>query len=130
MYLSYKQIAKNMPSALIAVDFFHVIKQLNNTIKAFIIKVINKYKANKEPLKADTRYFMFKKFYYFFMKNIGYITNEPIKIYKLKANWRKYKLKRYLLQINDGLTLTYNLAEEYREFNRSKKLVIVIQKKI
>ena len=88
MYAPYKQVSeKPFKNALIAIDSFHVIRQLNMVIKTIVIIVMNKYKTDKNALKNDTWYSMLKKFSYFFIKNIHDITNQPIRIYKLHAWW-------------------------------------------
>jgi transposase len=119
MWDSYKQVvSKCFPKALIAIDSFHIVRNLNEALKAIRIRVQNKYYLQKSKLEHnDMYYYMLKKFHYFFVKNYEDIYDGKIKIHKLNAYWHKSEILRYLLSINDELTEAYRLKERYRTFN-------------
>lgn len=119
MWESYKQVVlKCFPKALIAIDSFHIIKNLNEAIKTIRIRVQNKYYLQKSKLEHnDMYYYMLKKFHYFFVKNYEDIYDGKIKIHKLNTYWHKSEILRYLLSIDDELTQAYRLKERYRTFN-------------
>ncbi len=119
MWKTYKDLSERyFYSAKIAVDSFHVIKHLNDAMKAIRIRIMNKYDRRTKSLQAnDMYYYMLKKFHYFFTKNFDDIYSGKIKIPKIRAKWDKYAIMKYLLSIDDDLTYAYQLKEEYREFN-------------
>ena len=115
----YREAVKlSFPQAKIAVDSFHVIRTLNDVMRAIRIKVMNKYRLGKSgPEHDDSYYYMLKKFHYFFLKNYEDIYDGKIHIPKFKAYWHKSEIMGYLLSIDDDLKDVYRLKEDYREFN-------------
>lgn len=119
MWDSYRDVVKLcFPKALIAVDSFHIIRNLNEAIKAIRIKVQSKYYQNRSKLEHhDMYYYMLKKFHYFFVKDYDSIYDGKIKMTKYQTYWHKSEILHYLLSIDDDLTKAYRLKEKYREFN-------------
>jgi transposase len=119
MWDSYRDVIKLcFPNALIAVDSFHIVRNLNEAIKSTRIKVQSKYYQNRSKLEHnDMYYYMLKKFHYFFVKDYDSIYDGKIKISKYQTYWHKSEILHYLLSIDDDLTRAYRLKERYREFN-------------
>ncbi|MFA6661050.1 MAG: ISL3 family transposase [Bacilli bacterium] len=119
MYEPYRDTIQSViPKALICIDSFHVIRQLNEAMKRIRIDVMNTFKKkNKTFEHNDDRYYMLKKFHYFFVKDFERIYKGPINIPKFKARWNKYDILHYLLTIDNDLRNAYYLKEAYREFN-------------
>lgn len=119
MWDSYRDVVKLcFPNSLIAVDSFHIIRNLNEAIKSIRIKVQNKYYQNRSKLEHhDMYYYMLKKFHYFFVKDYEAIYDGKIKMTKYQTYWHKSEILSYLLSIDDDLTKAYRLKEKYREFN-------------
>ncbi|HPG43851.1 MAG TPA: ISL3 family transposase [Acholeplasmataceae bacterium] len=119
MWESYREAVKlSFPKAKIAVDSFHVIRTLNDVMRAIRIKVMNRYRLGKSgPEHDDSYYYMLKKFHYFFLKNYEDIFDGKIHIPKFKSYWHKSEIMDYLLAIDDDLRDVYRLKEAYREFN-------------
>lgn len=119
MWDSYRDVVKLcFPKALIAVDSFHIIRNLNEAIKAIRIKVQQKYYINRSKIENnDMYYYMLKKFHYFFVKDYESIYDGKIKMTKYQTYWHKSEILSYLLSIDDDLTKAYRLKERYREFN-------------
>ncbi len=119
MWDSYRDTVKLcFPQAKIAVDSFHIIRNLNEALKAVRIKVQNKYYQNRSKLEHhDMYYYMLKKFHYFFVKDYESIYDGKIKMTKYQSYWHKSEILGYLLSIDDELTTAYRLKERYREFN-------------
>src|SRR5690554_1919292 len=119
MWDSYRDVIKRcFPNALIAVDSFHIIRNLNEAIKSIRIKVQSKYYKNRSKLEHhDMYYYMLKKFHYFFVKDYDSIYDGKIKMSKYQTYWHKSEILHYLLSIDDDLTRAYRLRERYREFN-------------
>ena len=119
MWPTYYDVAKQcFPNALIAIDSFHVIKNLNDAIRQIRIQVQKKYdKACSKLEHNDMYYYMLKKFHYFFVKDYQNIYNGKINVSKMKGYWHKSEILSYLLKIDDSLTKAYILKEAYRTFN-------------
>ncbi|BCR35529.1 ISL3 family transposase [Mariniplasma anaerobium] len=119
MWPSYKEVIERaFPHALIAVDSFHIIRNLNEAIRHIRIEVMNKYKSHKSnPIHEDMYYYMLKKFHYFFLKNYENVYDGKIRIQKLQTSWHKSTILDYLLSIDDILKSAYRLKERYQEFN-------------
>lgn len=119
MWDAYRDAVKLcFPNCLIAVDSFHMIRNLNEAIKSIRIKVQNKYYLERSKLEHnDMYYYMLKKFHYFFVKDYEAIYDGKIKLSKYQTYWHKSDILRYLLTIDEDLTKAYRLKERYRTFN-------------
>ena len=78
MWESYRDTVKLcLPKALIAIDSFHLIKDLNDKVSRIRIQVMNKHRLDDTSLITnDSNYYMLKKFSYFFMKDFDSITDK------------------------------------------------------
>ncbi|WP_026390111.1 ISL3 family transposase [Haploplasma axanthum] len=113
-------VTKVLPNTKIAVDSFHVIKTINDYVNKFRIKVMNRYAGIKEfKTYKNDKYYMLKKFHYFFTKEYDNIYNGLIPIHKFKISLSKSVIKDFLLSIDNDLKEMYNLKEDYRSFNRN-----------
>jgi transposase len=119
MWETYKDLTKRFfKHAIIAVDSFHVIRHLNDSLIKIRIKVMMKfYHQTSKLVHNEMYYYMLKKFHYFFVKNFEDIYDGDIKIPKINAKWKKQAILKYLLSIDDDLKYAYLLKEKYREFN-------------
>jgi transposase len=108
------------PKAKIAVDSFHIIKELNQIVTRIRIEVMNRYKlSDRSLITNDSYYYMLKKFSYFFVKDFDKIKTKKIVIPKFQTAWDKHTILDYLLSIDDTLKRAYQLKEQYREFNKT-----------
>lgn len=119
MWETYRDVSeKAFPNALIAIDSFHLIKDLNEKVRRIRIDTMHKYHVKNTSLEAnDMYYYMLKKFHYFFVKNFESITTKKIVIPKLRTAWYKETIMDYLLHIDPLLKEVYELKEKYRYFN-------------
>jgi transposase len=120
MWESYKDVLeKAFPKALIAVDSFHVIANLNRAMDSVRIDTMNKFKLERSKLlNNDMYYYMLKKFHFFFKIDLDRLRDfKPAFIAKLNTYWDKQTILRYLLDIDDTLALCFKLKEKYRYFN-------------
>lgn len=120
MWESYKDvIQKAFPKALIAVDSFHVIANLNRAMDRVRIDTMNKFKLERSKLiNNDMYYYMLKKFHYFFKIDLDRLRDfKPVYIAKLNTYWDKQTILKYLLDIDDTLARCFKLKEKYRYFN-------------
>jgi len=119
MWDSYRDaVIKCFPKAKIAVDSFHIIRNLNEAIKVIRIDIQKRYRLNKSNIiNEDMYYYMLKKFHYFFTKDYEKIYNGPIKIHKYNSYMYKSEILSYLLAIDPKLKEAYKLKEKYRNFN-------------
>lgn len=121
MWDTYKEVAELFfKNAKIAVDSFHVMRQVNKAMEKIRTIVMQKYNNKAEEIENNhDYYYMLKKFKYFFVKEFDDIFDKRIYIHKLKCYMNKYEIKKYLFSIDPRLTLAYHLTEKYREFNRT-----------
>ena len=120
MWESYKDVIQRAcPKALVAVDSFHVIANLNRAMDRVRIDTMNRFKIDSSQLiHNDMYYYMLKKFHYFFKIDLDRIRNfKPTYIPKLGAYWDKQTILDYLLNIDDVLAKCFKLKEKYRYFN-------------
>lgn len=121
MWNSYRDVIHlSFPKALIAVDSFHLIKDLNEKVRHMRIEVMHKYRKDDSSLAAnDMYYYILKKFHYFFVKDFDSITQKRIVIPKLQSAWDKHTILHYPLSIDPLLKEVYELKESYRTFNKT-----------
>jgi len=120
MWESYKDVIQaNFPKALIAVDSFHVIANLNRAMDRIRIDTMNRFRLNKTKLiNNDMYYYMLKKFHFFFKIDLDRLRDfKPVYIQKLDTHWDKTTILDYLLSIDETLTRCFKLKERYRYFN-------------
>src|SRR5690554_7400616 len=92
MWESYRDILKkSFPKALIAVDSFHVIANLNRAMDRVRIDTMNRFKLERSKLiNNDMYYYMLKKFHYFFKVDLDRLRDfKPVFIAKLNTYWDK-----------------------------------------
>lgn len=121
MWETYKSLAKTyFPNAIIAIDSFHVMKNINKAMNTIRIKVMNKFDNGSDDLENnDIYYYMLKKYGYYFLSELDSLS-EIRRIPKLKTKWNRNEVLKFLLAIDDSLKECYELVRDYREFNRSK----------
>jgi len=108
------------PTALIAADSFHVIKNLNQAVDRVRISVMQKYNNKAEKLEDNSdNYYLLKKYHYFFKMEFDDISDKIIYIPKLKVHLSKHKLRETILNIDHRLKEAYELGSKYREFNKT-----------
>ena len=106
--------------AKIAVDSFHVMQNVNRAMNKIRCTIMAKYNEKTENLEDNNIYYYFlKKFEYFFTMEFDKIPTFPLKVQKLKATMYKSEIIKFLLSIDDKLTLAYKLTSKYREFNKT-----------
>lgn len=112
MWLPYKEMAlKWLPNATIAVDPFHVIEHLTKDFDRVRIKIMNKC------IYGSNAYYLLKKWNKLLSSDKYNLNGESVynHIFKCKLNYGD--IKKMLLELNDELTIAYNLKEAYRDFN-------------
>ncbi|MCD7892953.1 MAG: ISL3 family transposase [Erysipelotrichaceae bacterium] len=118
MYDNYRDIAHSyLPNALVCADSFHAVKQINEALNKIRLKVMHRYKDNKQ----SDEYYLLKH------KN-NLLFKDSLKIndsYYKYNNHFKYRLSEAallekMLNIDDELKKAYELKELYMIFNSSK----------
>lgn len=113
MWLPYKELAlKWLPNAIIAADPFHVIEHLQLDFDKVRIRIMNRC------IYGSNAYYLLKTWHKLLNSDKYDLNNEPQynHVFKCKLNYGD--IKKMLLELNDELTLAYNLKEAYRDFNR------------
>lgn len=120
MWDTYKDIAKRyFKNAKIVIDSFHVIKHINKAMDSVRKRVMQKYNLKTDELNDNhPYYYVLKKYHYYFLKLFDDIKYFKHYNKKLKMWLDKYSLMKYMLDIDDDLKISYELSEDYREFNK------------
>ena len=124
MWETYRDVSKTFfKNALIAVDSFHVMENINRAMNKVRCSIMAKYNKKTDNLEDnDPYYYLLKKFDYFFTMDYSDITDNYIKIPKFKTSFHKSSLLKYLLSIDEKLKEAYSLTAKYREFNRTANI--------
>lgn len=112
MWEPYKDVAlKYFPNCEVAVDPFHVVKNLTDGFSRIRIDIMN------HSVKGSPTYYLLKTWNKLLLSDYE-LDNEPKynSFFKQKMNYRQ--LYDALLGINPNLTLAYQLKEMYRKFNK------------
>lgn len=112
MWLPYKNVTlKWLPNAVIAVDPFHVIEHLCDDFTKIRIKVMN------SRVYGSNAYYLLKHWHKLLESDEYNLDNDPKynHVFKCKLNYRD--LLKMLLELDEELTLAYELKESYRYFN-------------
>ena len=112
MWEPYKNVAlKWLPNAIIAVDPFHVIEHLSEDFTKIRIKVMN------AKIYGSNSYYLLKHWHKLLESDKYILNNEPKynHVFKTKLNYGD--LLKMLLELDEELTLAYELKESYRNFN-------------
>lgn len=119
MYENYRDIAiKYLPNATICIDSFHVIKMINDALDKIRIKVMNRYKANKQ----SDEYYLLK-----YKNNLLYRDSNKVDDHSyyynhhFKRKLSDTQLLNMILNIDNELKEAYGLKEYYVAFNVMKK---------
>ena len=113
MYETYRDIAIHFfPAALICIDSFHVIKNLNDALDKVRRRVMNSY---------DTKtyeYYLLKKYHdLLFSEAIEY--DEKQKIKKARKWMNKMQIVQEMINIHPDLAASYNFVHLYQHFNKT-----------
>ncbi len=114
MWQPYKDVAlRQFKNCKIAVDPFHVVKNLCDSFSRVRITIMNQC-----PYGSDA-YYLLKKFHFLLEKSNLNLDNEPKynQHFKRKLSYRQ--LKEMLLEVNEKLFDAYHLKSIYQFFNDS-----------
>ena len=112
MWEPYKNVAlKWLPNATVAVDPFHVIEHLSNCFSKIRIKIMN------SKIYGSNAYYLLKSWHKLLESDKYKLDGEPKynHIFRCKLNYSD--IKKMLLELDEELTLAYELKESYRNFN-------------
>lgn len=116
MYKPYKEaIRLCLPCAVICVDSFHVIKQLNYWFQKIRIRIMHNYEKYKK--ERSNYYWLLKKYPKFLLADKSNLPNGYIKVSKNGMRMTKHQIIDFCLSVDLELKLAYDLKEAYREFN-------------
>ena len=120
MWDTYRDIAKTyFRNAIIAVDSFHVLENMNKKMNQIRIYYMNRFNNHSDNiLDNDNNYYMLKKYYYYFISEFDTL-KDVIYVPKFKCKMTKHEIRKYLLDIDKELSDAYWLIQDYREFNRT-----------
>ena len=112
MLKPYEDLAhKWLKNAIVAVDPFHVVKHLTDDFDKIRIRIMNRC------IYGSNAYYLLKTWNKLLLSDKYDLNNEPKynHVFRCKLNYGD--IKKMLLELDDELTLAYNLKEAYRDFN-------------
>lgn len=123
MWQTYKEVAHEFfKNAIIAVDSFHVMENLNRAMDKIRVSVMQRYNEKTENIEDNSlNYYLLKKFKYFFKMEFDKISDKAIYVTKTNEHLSKQKLLNTLLNIDSRLSKAYKLVQDYREFNKTAR---------
>ena len=98
------------PNAVIAIDSFHVLKEMNSALDKIRCKVMSKYE------KGTTEYYLLKKHNDLLFKSPDEY-KERIKNPRLKRYVNEYDVLQMILSLDNELKDVYEFTKNYRSFN-------------
>ncbi len=118
MWDTYRDIARIVfKKAVVCVDSFHVIWNINHALMKLRIRVMNRYD------KDTDEYYLLKKFNFLLMKNGDDVTyNEPRFNHRLDRYINYQGLLKLVLELDEDLSAAYQLKEMYLRFNTKANL--------
>lgn len=124
MWETYLDLAKiYFKNAKIAIDSFHVIKNISNALDSVRKQVMNKYNNGSDEIENNhDYYYVLKKFKYLLLSNFDDLSDKKFYNRKLKGWYDKHSMRKYILDIDETLDKAYELYSRYLEFNRCSNL--------
>ena len=121
MWETYLDVAKRFfRNAKIAIDSFHVMRNINNAMNSIRISVMQKYNLKTDSIEDNhPYYYLLKKYRYYFVSEFDNLTDKRFYNRKMKMWFDKHSLLKYLLEIDPRLEKAYYLTSRYREFNKT-----------
>ena len=112
MYRTYYDIARiHFKKAIICIDSFHVIKNLNDSLDKIRVLIMNQYHSD------SIEYYLLKNWKFLLFDRKSNFHNKPQYNRKLKRYINKAQLFELILQIHPDLEKAYRLVDEYILFN-------------
>ena len=121
MWESYLDLARiYFPKAKVAIDSFHVVKNISNALDTIRKQLMNKYNNGALELENNHEYYyILKKFKYILLAEFDNLSNKPFYNRKLRGWYNKHSIRKIMLDIDPKLKLAYELYYRYLEFNKT-----------
>lgn len=112
MWEPYEEIAhKWLPNAIVAVDPFHVVEHLTKDFTDIRIRIMNR------TIKGSKSYYLLKSWHKLLESDKYKLDGKPKYNHIFHESLNYGDLKKMLLELDEELTLAYELKEAYRYFN-------------
>lgn len=121
MWETYLDLARiYFPKAKVAIDSFHVIKNISNALDIVRRQIMNKYNNGASELENNHEYYyILKKFKYILLSEFDNLSDQPFYNKKLHGWYNKHSIRKIILDIDPKLKLAYELYSKYLEFNKT-----------
>lgn len=121
MWDSYLDLAKiYFKNAKIAIDSFHVVKNVSTALDSVRKQIMNKYNNGSDEIEDNhVFYYLLKKYKYILLSEFDNLTDKRFYNRKLKGWYDKHSIRKYILDIDPRLKLAYELYSRYLEFNKT-----------
>ncbi len=121
MWESYRDLAEiYFKEAKIAIDSFHVVKNISTAFDSIRKSVMRKYDNHTDNIEDNHEYYyMLKKYKFILLSEFDSLSSKKKYNKKLKCWLDKHQIRKYLLDIDDSLKKAYDLYSRYLEFNKT-----------
>ena len=121
MWESYLDLARiYFPKAKVAIDSFHVVKNVFNALDSVRKQIMSKYNNGAaELIDNHENYYILKKFNHILLSEFDKLSNHTFYNRKLKGYYNKHSIRKLMLNIDPKLKLAYELYSKYLEFNKT-----------
>lgn len=121
MWQSYLDLARiYFPKAKVAVDSFHVVKNISTALDTVRKQVMNKYNNGADEIDDNHEYYyILKKYKYILLSEFDTLSDEKFYNKKLRGWYDKHSIRKLMLSIDPKLNLAYELYSSYLEFNKT-----------
>ena len=121
MWQSYLDLARiYFPKAKVAVDSFHVVKNISVALDTVRKQVMSKYNNGADELDNNHEYYyILKKYKYILLSEFDTLSDEKFYNKKLRGWYDKHSIRKIMLSIDPKLKLAYELYSRYLEFNKT-----------
>lgn len=121
MWESYLDLAWiYFPKAKVAIDSFHVVKNISCALDSVRKQVMNKYNNGADEIEDNHEYYyILKKYKYILLSEFDNISNKRFYNKKLCGWYDKHSIRKIMLSIDPKLKLAYELYSRYLEFNKT-----------
>ena len=121
MWQSYLDLARiYFPKAKVAVDSFHVVKNISFALDTVRKQIMNKYNNGADEIDDNHEYYyILKKYKYILLSEFDNISDKKFYNKKLRGWYDKHSMRKLMLSIDPKLKLAYELYSRYLEFNKT-----------
>lgn len=121
MWETYLDLARiYFPKAKVAIDSFHVVKNISTALDIVRKQIMNKYNNGASELEDNHEYYyILKRYKYILLSEFDKLSDNKFYNRRLRGWYNKHSIRKIMLEIDPKLKLAYELYSRYLEFNKT-----------